>query len=48
MNRICKIIGAVAVAGAAVIAGTIFYRKGYGKGYNKALRDSDEMGDDFV
>lgn len=40
MNRICKIIGA--------IAGTIFYRKGYGKGYNKALRDSDDMGDDFV
>lgn len=48
MNRICKIIGAVAVVGAAVIAGTIFYRKGYGKGYNKALRDSDEMGDYFV
>lgn len=48
MNRICKIIGAVAVVGAAVIAGTIFYRKGYGKGYNKALRDSDGMGDDFV
>lgn len=48
MNRICKIIGAVAVVGAAVIAGTIFYRKGYGKGYNKALRDSDEMEDDFV
>lgn len=48
MNRICKIIGAVAVVGAAVIAGTIFYRKGYGKGYNKALCDSDEMGDDFV
>ena len=48
MNSICKIIGAVAVAGATVIAGTIFYRKGYGKGYNKALRDSNEMGDDFV
>ena len=48
MNRICKRIGAVAAAGAAVIAGAIFYRKGYGKGYNKALRDSDEMGDDFV
>ena len=48
MNSICKIIGAVAVVGAAVIAGTIFYRKGYGKGYNKALCDSDEMGDDFV
>lgn len=48
MNRICKIIGAVAVVGATVIAGTIFYRKGYGKGYNKALCDSDEMGDDFV
>ena len=48
MNRICKIVGVVAVAGAAVIAGTIFYRKGYGKGYNKALRDSDEMGDAFV
>lgn len=48
MNRICKIIGAVAVVGAAVIAGTIFYRKGYGKGYNKALCDSDEMGDDFI
>lgn len=48
MNRICKIIGAVAVVGAAVIAGTIFYRKGCGKGYNKALRDSDEMEDDFV
>ena len=45
MNRICKIIGAVATA---IIAGTIFYRKGYGKGYNKALRDSDEIGDDFV
>ena len=48
MNRICKIIGAVAVVGAAVIAGTIFYRKGYGKGYTPALRDSNEMGDDFV
>lgn len=48
MNRICKIIGAVAAAGAAVIAGTIFYRQGYGKGYNNALRDSDEMGDNFV
>lgn len=48
MNRICKIIGAVAVVGAAVIAGTIFYRKGYGKGYNKALCDSYEMGDDFI
>lgn len=48
MNRICKIIDAVAAAGAAVIAGTIFYRKGYGKGYNKALRDSDKMGGDFV
>lgn len=48
MNRIYKIIGAVAAAGAAIIAGTIFYRKGYGKGYNKALRDSDDMGDDFV
>ena len=47
MNRIYKIIGAVAAAGVAVIAGTI-YRKGYGKGYNKALRDSDDMGDDFV
>ena len=46
MNRICKIIGAVAAA--AIIAGTIFYRKGYGKGYNKALRDSDDVGDDFV
>ena len=48
MNRIYKIVGAVAAAGAAVIAGTIFYRKGYVKGYNKALRDSDEIGDDFV
>ena len=48
MNRICKIIGAVAAAGAAVIAGIIFYRKGYGKEYNKALRDSDDTGDDFV
>lgn len=48
MKRICKIVGVVAAAGAAIIAGTIFYHKGYGKGYNKALRDSDEMGDDFV
>lgn len=48
MKRIYKIIGAVAAAGATIIAGTIFYRQGYGKGYNKALRDSDDMGDDFV
>ena len=48
MNRIYKIVGVVAAAGAAIIAGTIFYRKGYGKGYNKALRDSDDTGDDFV
>lgn len=27
MNRICKIIGAVATAGAAIIAGTIFTAK---------------------
>lgn len=48
MNRICKIIGAVATAGAAVLIGKILYHKGYEKGYRKALRDSDEMGDDFI
>ena len=48
MNRIYKIVGVVAAAGAVVIAGTIFYRKGYRKEYNKALRDSDDTGDDFV
>ena len=35
MNRICKIIGAVAAAGVAIIAGTIFYRKGYGRDTTK-------------
>ena len=48
MIKIYKMIGAAASAGAAVLIGKILYHKGYEKGYRKALRDSDEIGDDFV
>lgn len=36
MNRICKIIGAVAVVGAAVIAGTIFLPQRLWKGIQQS------------
>lgn len=45
MNKIFKILGAAAAIGTALIAGKILYHEGYDKGYNKALRDNDEIGD---
>ena len=38
MNKICKTLGAIATVGATAIAGTLLYRKGYDKGFDKALR----------
>lgn len=45
MRKVFKIFGVAAAIGTALIAGKILYHKGYDKGYNKALRDSDEIGE---
>ncbi len=45
MKKFFKIFGVAAAIGTALIAGKILYHGGYGKGYNKALRDSDEIGE---
>lgn len=45
MKKFFKIFGVAAAIGTAFIAGKILYHGGYDKGYNKALRDSDEMGE---
>lgn len=42
MNKICKILGAIATVGATAVAGTLLYRKGYDKGFDKALRKNDD------
>ena len=44
MNKVFKILGMAAAIGTALIAGKMLHRRGYVKGYDKALRDSDEMG----
>ena len=43
MNKVLKILGVAAAFGTALIAGML-HRRGYAKGYDQALRDSDEMG----
>lgn len=45
MRKVFKILGVAAATGTALIAGKILYYEGYDKGYNKALRDSDEIGE---
>lgn len=45
MKKFFKIFGVAAAIGTALIAGKILYHGRYGKGYNKALRDSDEIGE---
>lgn len=44
MNRVFKVLGVAAAIGTALIAGKMLHRRGYVKGYDQALRDSDEMG----
>lgn len=45
MKKFFKIFGVAAAIGTALIAGKILYHGGYDKGYNKALCDSDEIGE---
>lgn len=45
MRKVFKIFGVAAAIVTALIAGKILYHEGYDKGYNKALRDSDEIGE---
>lgn len=45
MKKFFKIFSVAATIVTALIAGKILYHGGYDKGYNKALRDSDEMGE---
>lgn len=42
MKKIFKVLGTIRVVGSTMLAGTVLYHKGYEKGYNKALRDSDD------
>ena len=44
MNKVLNILGVAAAFGTALIAGKMLHRRGYAKGYDQALRDSDEMG----
>ena len=44
MNKVFKILGVAAAFGTAFIAGKMLHRRGYAKGYDQGLRDSDEMG----
>ncbi|MGN0630179.1 MAG: hypothetical protein ACI4JN_02515 [Ruminococcus sp.] len=45
IKKFFKIFGVATAIGTALIAGKILYHGGYDKGYNKALRDNDEIGD---